>query len=312
LKTDLTIEMVKEFTSLQGVMGGVYARLEDQPKELWQAIYDQYLPASTEDSIPRGRVGKVTGLADRIDTLVGMFGLGLMPSGSRDPFGLRRAAQGVVRIVLEGGLSLDIDLVAARSIRLYGDRLEKSGEEILGNLRPFLNDRVRHMLGLRGFAYDSIEAALAVGGSDLPDLAARVAAVQQVRAEPGFLAVVLAAKRIANIIRKSPEYELREELLQDEAEKALYGAAQQLRKTVEEAEARDDYESSLRSITSLAEVLDRFFVEVLVMDENLDLRNNRIAMLQWIQRTISRTARLTELVVDKSEHRERAQAEPGA
>ena len=119
MKVDLTTEMVKEFTSLQGVVGGLYAREEGYPEAVWQAIYDQYLPASTEDPIPRGTVGRLTALADRMDTLAGLFGLGHVPTSSRDPFGLRRAAQGVVRIALEGGLAFDLDLVAAKAARLY-------------------------------------------------------------------------------------------------------------------------------------------------------------------------------------------------
>jgi glycyl-tRNA synthetase beta chain len=304
-KADLVTEMVKEFTSLQGIMGGVYAREEGYPEAVWQAIYDQYLPASTEDPLPRGRVGEVVALADRIDTLVGILGLGLVPTGSRDPFGLRRAAQGAVRIALGGGLPLDLDLVAVKAARLYGEGLPRSGEEILETLRPFFYDRVRHVLGLAGFAYDEIEAALAVGANDLPDLAARVAALHGMRERKGFLSVVLAAKRIANIVKDAPEHALDEGLLAEAAEKDLYAAFRDLKEVVEEAAAAGDYERCLGRTAELAEVLDRFFVEVLVMDEDDNLRRNRIALLQAIQRVISRTALLTEVVVDRSEHRAR-------
>ena len=308
LKVDLTSEMVKEFTSLQGLVGGLYAEREEYPVDVWQAIYDQYLPASTEDAIPRGKVGQATALADRIDTLVGMFGLGLIPSGSRDPFGLRRAGQGVVRILLEGDLPVDLDLIAARSVLLFGDILERSGKEILSDLRLFLQDRVRHLLSLRGYAYDTIEAALAAGSSNLPDLLARVDAVHKVREEKDFLSVVLAAKRIANILRESPDQELEESRLKEPAERDLHSAAESLRNDIDQAENEGDYEQGLRAIAKLSEPLDRFFVEVLVMDENRELRNNRLALLQNIQRMISRTALLTEVVVDKSEHRERGES----
>ncbi len=304
LKIDLVTEMVKEFTSLQGVMGGVYAREDGLPESIWQAIYDQYLPASTEDRIPRGIVGQVVGLADRIDTLVGIFGLGHKPTSSKDPFGLRRAAQGVVRIALDGDLGLDLDLVAAKAFQLYGDRLSIRGGEILEAWRPFLFDRVRHLLGLEGFAYDEIEAAVAVGGTNLPDVRARVSALHSVRDEPGFLPVVLAAKRISNIVKDSPEQAFREDLLSESAERDLYAAFSELREQIEEAEAAGDFVTCLRRIAGFAEVLDRFFVEVLVMDENVQLRNNRIALLQSIQRVLSRTAELTRIVVDKTEYRD--------
>jgi glycyl-tRNA synthetase beta chain len=306
LKVDLTTGMVKELTSLQGIMGGIYAREEGMPEAVWQAIYDQYMPASADDRIPRGRAGQVVGLADRMDTLVGIFGLGLIPTGSRDPFGLRRAAQGVVRIALEGGLSVDLEAVAAKAASLYGDRLTRSAEQILEDLRPFLADRIRYILGLAGYAYDEIEAALAVGASNLPDLRARVDALHKVREEAAFLSVVLAAKRISNIVKNAAEAPLDESLLQEPAERELAEAFQGLRSDIEEAAAAGDYERCLRRIADLAPVLDRFFVEVLVMAEDPQVRRNRIALLQAIGRAVSRTAKLTEVVVDKAEARAKA------
>jgi glycyl-tRNA synthetase beta chain len=306
LKVDLTTEMVKEFTSLQGIMGGIYAREEGAPEEVWQAVYDQYMPASAEDRTPRGRVGQVAGLADRLDTLVGIFGLGLIPTGSRDPFGLRRAAQGVVRIALEGNLPVDLEQVAVEAARLYGGRLTRGAEAILEDLRPFLYDRIRYLLGSAGYAYDEIEAALAAGVSSLPDLRARVDALHAVRGEADFLTVVLAAKRIANIVKDAAEAPLDETLLAEPAEKELAAAFQGLRSDIEEAAAAGDYERGLRRIAGLAPVLDRFFVEVLVMAEDPRVRRNRIALLQAIGRAVSRTARLTEMVVDKAEARAKA------
>jgi glycyl-tRNA synthetase beta chain len=303
LKVDLVTEMVKEFTSLQGVMGGLYAREEGHAEAVWQAIYDQYLPASTEDPIPRGRVGQVTGLADRFDTLVGMFGLGLVPTGSKDPFGLRRAAQGAVRIAFEGGLAVNLGRLVAAAAALYGERLGDGVAEHLPALRPFLDDRIRYVLGLYGYAYDEIEAALAAGAASLPDLRARVHAIHRVRGEPSFLSVVLAAKRIANIVKDAPDRELDLERLVEPAERALAAAFAGLRAEVEAAAAAGDYERCLRRIAELAPVLDRFFVEVLVMDPDEQVRGNRIALLQAILRAINRTARLTEVVVDRAKAR---------
>jgi glycyl-tRNA synthetase beta chain len=307
LKVDLATEMVKEFTSLQGIMGGIYAREEGQPEPIWQAVYDQYMPASTDDRIPRGRVGQVAGLADRLDTLVGIFGLGLIPTGSKDPFGLRRAAQGVVRIALEGGLALDLEAVAAEAAALYGDRLKRKPEQILEDLRPFLHDRIRFLLERAGSTYDEIEAALAMGSADLPDLRARVDALHRVRESADFLSVVLAAKRIANITKDAGAGQAPDEaLLAEPAEKDLWSAFQGLRSEVEEAAAAHDYERCLRRIADLAPVLDKFFVEVLVMAEDPKVRQNRIALLQAIGRTVNRTARITEVVVDKAEARAKA------
>lgn len=304
-KVDLTTEVVKEFTSLQGVMGGIYAREDGEGELVWRAIYDQYRPASTDDALPRDTVGQVVSLADRIDTLTGMFACGLVPTGSKDPFGLRRSAQGAVRIVLEADLEVDLELAATHALTLYGDRVDASPDEVLSTLRPFLLDRVRHLLGLAGYAYDEIEAAIGAGAGDLPDLARRVRALHEVRDRAGFRAVVLAAKRIANILRGvEVEEELVEERLVEPAEQALYQAARRLRSELDEVERSGDYASGLESIAQFAEVLDRFFVEVLVMDEDARLRTNRLALLQTIERTLSRFAHLTEMVVDKSEENE--------
>ncbi|HLE84808.1 MAG TPA: glycine--tRNA ligase subunit beta [Thermoanaerobaculia bacterium] len=311
LKLDLVTEMVKEFTSLQGVMGGIYAREDGEPEAVWQAVYDQYRPAGTEDPLPRGRAGLAVALADRFDTLVGLFGLGQVPTGSRDPFGLRRAAQGAVRIALERELPLDLAALAREAARLYGDALPRNADEILADLRPFLDDRVRHLLGLRGYAYDEIEAGLAAEGvQDLPDLEARVAALHRVRDEPAFLSVVLAAKRIANIVPESPapgEPAAPDPArFETEAEAELHREAGALSGEVEDAAARRDYEGALRRIAELAEVLERFFVEVLVMAEDEGVRANRLALLRATGGTLSRVARLTEMVVDREEHRKRS------
>lgn len=304
LKVDLGTAMVKEFPSLQGVIGGIYAREEGYAEGVWQAIYDQYLPASAHDRLPRGRVGLACALADRIDTLVGIFGLGLLPSGSKDPFGLRRAAQGVIRILLEGGLPLDFELMAAHGVRQYGDRLERGAEEVLEDLRPFFHDRLRHLLERGGYAYDEVEAALGAGAANLPDLQARVEALHEMREDREFLSIVLAAKRIQNITGDVQDHELEPEALEEEAEQQLHHHLGRLKRVVEESVETRDYRGALQAIAGLAETLERFFVEVLVMAEDPDLRRNRLALLQEIGRTLSRTADLTEIVVDKSEYRE--------
>jgi len=306
LKADLDTEMVREFTSLQGIVGGLYARSDGASEAVWRAIYEQYLPAAGDDPIPSGPVGRVVGLVDRIDTLVGLFGVGLAPSGSKDPFGLRRAAQGAVRIVLEGGMAVDLERLATDAIRLYGDRLDAGPEELINRLRPFVHDRIRHLLARQGYAYDEVAAALTADSDDLPDLAARVDALHRVRDEPRFLAVVLAAKRIANILKDAAEVPLEPGELVEPAAISLHEAAIELRREVDEAAAEKAYERCFRGVARLADVLDRFFVEVLVMDEDPDLRRNRIALLQSIDRDLSRIAHLTEMVVDRTEHRARA------
>jgi glycyl-tRNA synthetase beta chain len=318
LKADLVTEMVKEFTSLQGVVGGIYAREDGEPEAVWQAVYDQYLPASAGDGVPRGRVGSAVALADRMDTLASMFGLGLLPRGSRDPFGLRRAAQGAIRICLENDLPFDLLDVAGRAVDGYGELLTRPREEVVEDLRLFLEDRVRHVLGNAGYAYDEIEAGISAGEGlrRLPELEARVKALHAARDEPGFLDVVLAVKRIANILEKNdPEGaaeggEPDESRFEQEVEGELHAATGRLRERVEAARDAAGYEAALRETASLAAVLDRFFEDVMVMAEDEAVRTNRLALLRYTQEALSGIARLTEMVVDRDEHRKRHES-PG-
>lgn len=303
LKADLTTEMVKEFTDLQGIVGGIYAREQGHPEAVWQAVSDQYRPASQEDPIPRGRAGQLAGLADRLDTLVGFFGLGLVPTGSRDPFGLRRAAQGVVRILLEGEIALDLPSFLPRALALYGDLLPAAAAERMGALETFFTERIRHQLAVSGFAYDEIEAGLRAGWRSLPDLRRRVEALHQGREQPGFLAVVLAAKRIANIVRGAEVPSWAAERLAPGVEAELGAACRALREGLDGDLAAGEYGRSLTRIAELADLLERFFVEVLVMDPDPAVRANRLALLSELGGQLARVAVLTEMVVEKGEQR---------
>ncbi|MFN7940807.1 MAG: glycine--tRNA ligase subunit beta [Thermoanaerobaculia bacterium] len=302
LKVDLATDMVREFTSLQGVMGGIYAREEGAPEAVWQAIYDQYQPAAADDGAARGRVGRVVGLADRLDTLVGMFGLGLVPTGSKDPLGLRRAALGFVKTLLDGHHALALGPAIARAHAGY-EKLPKAADAVAAALVPFLAERARFLLGLAGFAYDEIEASLALGIDDLPTLARRVAALHAVRGERDFLGVVLSAKRIANITRSLPAYELAETKLAAGAESDLLAAGTALAADLDRRLPAGDFEGALRAVAALAGPLERFFVEVLVMDPDEAVKRQRIALLQKIHREIGRLADLSAVVVDKADYR---------
>ncbi len=297
LKADLTSGMVRDYPSLRGTIGGIYAREEGYVDAVWRAIYEHY----QSRPIPSQGAGRVVAVADRLDSLVGFFGIGQTPSGSRDPFGLRRLARGLLRIVVDGELELDLDLMAARAVLLYGEVLDRGAEELLRELQAFLAERCRHFLGQRGFAFDEIEAAEAISATSLPDLVARAAALKTVREDGDFRSLVLAAKRIFNIIKDSPEFELRVEELADGAERELRDALGPVREEVARAAGERRYEDCLRAMLPLVPHLDRFFAEVLVMDEDESLRANRIALLQACRRVFWRIARLKAMAVEKAE-----------
>ena len=278
LKCDLTTELVKEFTELQGVVGGLYARAQGEPIEVWQAIYDQYKPESMEDSIPRHRTGQLVAIADKLDTLRGCFRVGLIPTGSRDPFALRRAAQGIVKIVVEGGIEIPLlDLIR--------------GEEALV---PFFEDRVKfYFKDMRGFRYDEVNAAMAAGWSNLVDLDARLQRIQNLRSSPDFEPLAASFKRIRNILEQagvgqaSSPVSLDTSLLEPGPEKDLYDEFSRT--------AGQPVEST---ISKLRPRIDLFFDKVLVNAPDPRIRQNRLAMLHQIREEFSRVADFSEIVTN--------------
>ena len=278
-KCDLTTELVKEFTELQGVVGGLYARAQGEPEPVWQAIYDQYKPESMEDAIPRNRTGQIVALADKLDTLRGCFGVGLIPTGSRDPFALRRAAQGVVKILVEG--KIDIDLAP----------LVNDGTDGAGALMEFLQDRIRYYCkDVRGFQYDEVNAAMAAGWSNLVDLEARLLRIQSLRSSPDFEPLAASFRRIRNILDQQKfagvnAAAIDEKLLQDGPERDLYDEYRRI--------AGQPIESV---VSQLRPKVDLFFDKVLVNAPDDDIRRNRLTLLGTLLLEFSNIADFSEIV----------------
>ena len=241
--------MVKELTELQGVMGGLYAREQGEPEEVWRAIYEQYKPESMEDAIPLQLPGRLLSLADKLDTLEGCFRIGLIPTGSRDPFALRRAAQGIVRILVEG---------EARPL---------AGQTDQAAMRRSLNsslDRVRYYFkDIRSFAYDEVNAVLAAGCDDLTDVESRLLAIQAVRPTENFEPLAASFKRIKNILRQADFAgggEISTQILEDRPEAELYEAFDKLRNRVNRLRKKKDYRAALEAIASLRPQVDHFSI----------------------------------------------------
>ncbi len=284
LKCDLTTELVKEFTELQGIIGGLYARFQGEPEEVAVAVYDHYKPGSMEDSIPRTRAGQVVSLADKIDTLRGCFGIGMIPTGSRDPFALRRAAQGVVKILVEGKLEFAIS-------KLLGEDAA---------LREFLLDRVRYYFrDIRGFQYDEINAVIAAGWENLADVEARLGALQAVRPTENFEPLAASFKRIQNILKQAQFTEtigIDPVLLEPGPEADLHRDYQRVRA----AAAQMEYRQALATIASMRPRVDLFFDKVLVNAPDPAIRRNRLALLRSILTEFSTIADFSEIVVMSS------------
>ena len=286
-KTDLTTELVKEFTELQGVVGGLYARAQGEPEPVAQAIYEHYKPVSMEDSIPSTAAGRVLSIADKLDTLRGCFQIGLIPSGSKDPFALRRAAQGIVKMIVEGGMKLKLKPL------LGGD----------AKLEDFLLDRVRYYFrDIRKLPYDEINAVLASGWSDLADVERRLEAIRAVRPTENFEPLAAAFKRISNILKQaqfSGEHEVDQSLLEAGPEADLYSAYQRTLQLTEGA----DYPSALQTIAALRPHVDLFFDKVLVNAKDEHVRANRFALLNSMRREFSTIADFSEIVTTSQETR---------
>ncbi len=280
-KSDLTTEMVKEFTDLQGIVGGLYAKVQGEPEAVSRAVYEHYKPLSMEDTVPSTQEGLIVALADKLDTLRGCFAIGLIPTGSKDPFGLRRSAQGVVKILVEGKQKYELKWLC--------------GEDPV--LHEFMLDRVRYYFrDVRGFKYDEVNAVLASKFSDLADADVRLVALQAVRPTENFEPLAASFKRIQNILKQAeftPVAAVDVALLEVGPEQDLH---QQFIEV--SARAKDlDYLPALEAVATLRPAVDRFFDKVLVNAPDALVRQNRLTLLNDLLTGFSTLADFSEIVV---------------
>jgi glycyl-tRNA synthetase beta chain len=316
-KTDLTTELVKEFTELQGIVGGLYARAQqldpnlndDQRTAIATAIYDQYKPQSMENSVPRTIEGAVLSIADKADSIAGMFALGLQPTGSKDPFALRRQANGIVKTVAEHKLPLSLRHLWSDALTGYaGSQAEKAFAATAGldeGLAGFFRERLEHYLrDVLGLEYDTVNAVLAAGFDDVVDAVARAQAVSRARQSEDFKHISIAFKRTKNILRQAsesgkkiaPEFDARD--LREEAEKALASEMATIAARVEPLRAQANYADALVEVSKLRPAVDSFFDKVMVMVEDEKLRAARLALLQILLRNFSTIADFSEIVTE--------------
>jgi len=317
-KADLTTELVKEFTELQGIVGGLYARAQDLDRDMKEdaqqaiatAIYDHYTPESVEDSVPRTIEGAVLSISDKADSIAGMFSLGLVPSGSKDPFALRRQANGIVKIIAEHKLPLNLAQLFEYAREAYrGSAAEKKFSASLDYadaLRSFFRERLEFYLrDVLGFKYDVVNAVLAAGADDVVDALVRAEALTQVRPSEDFESISASFKRIKNILRQASENQkqvaasIDSNLLREPAERELAAAIPQISKKVESLRGERRYQQALLEISRLRQAVDTFFDKVMVMVEDEPLRANRLALLQTLLKEFSTIADFSAIVTEK-------------
>jgi len=305
-KADLVTEMVKEFTDLQGKIGGIYAREEGQAENVWQAIYDHYQPVNIDDALPRNTCGSIVSLADRIDTLAGFFRIGAKPTGSKDPFALRRAAQGAVQILLNRDkreIKIGIDKLIDIALEVHG-----AGEwtGVRSELLAFFAERVRTILEASAWqlAYDEIAAAMEAGWAEsLTDLVDRIHALKSVRDEANFLSILDSAKRISNITAGHDSTRVDPSRLEVEAEKRLNELADVVGAQITELIAAREYRTALESFAALAPELEAFFKDVMVMVDDEAVRTNRMSLLRKVGGAVTKIADVGKIVVDRRDYR---------
>lgn len=298
LKVDRTTELVAHLPELRGVVGGYYAKAEGYAEPVWTAVREQYLPLAASGRLPSTPEGRVLALADRLDTLVGMLGMEQESvAGSERRRDLRRLGRGIVRLLVESGLHVDLDLLLARAVLQWQERLGDSiaPEELVEGCRTFLGDRLRQHLGESGLPNDVVEAVLAVDSRDPLDVVERASAVVAVRGEAGFGALVVAAKRVFGLVSDSDAGAVDPDLVSQPAERELFAALEEIAEALEGAARERRFEDLLRKLLHLVAPLERFLQEVHVMDEDPRIRSNRVALLQAVRRRFWRVARLKEL-----------------
>jgi len=316
-KTDLTTELVKEFTELQGIIGGLYARVQEldpiMPEATHEAvshaIYDHYKPESMDDSVPRSIEGGVLAIADKADSIAGMFAVGLQPTGSKDPFALRRAANGIVKIIAEHKLPLPISKLFADARSEYaGSEAERrfdpkvNFEESVAN---FMYERLEFYLrDVRGFAYDVVKAVLAAGSDDVVDAIARAEATAKVRELTDFVSIAAAFKRINNILKQAQEKGIARantfDMLADapDEERNLAARIEEVVLKYKKASADTDYSDALIQLSSLRPDIDRYFDKVMVMVDDERVRANRLSLLAVIRNEFSTIGDFTQIVTE--------------
>ncbi len=290
-KTDLLTDMVGEFPELQGIMGGYYARHDGLGDDVAQAIEDHYKPRFAGDELPRNRVGLVVALADKLETLVGMFGIGNLPTGDKDPFALRRHALGLVRMLSEADVALGLHDVIAQAVPAFGAHITDPTVA----LTAFIYDRLSGSLREQGYSAQEVEAVLALHPQRLSDVSHRLTAVRAFAALPESQALAAANKRIGNILKKAQEVDghVSEILLQEPAEKALYAVMQRIAPLAQTQFEAGDYTASLKTLAALREPVDAFFDGVMVNAEQMDLRLNRQGLLKSLHLAMNRVADLS-------------------
>lgn len=297
-KADLVTEMVGEFPSLQGVIGRIYAGLDGEPEEVAEAISSHYLPLGGGGDLADSDTGAIVGIADKIDTLVGYFAIGEIPTGTADPYALRRRALGVIRTILHKSYQVSMLELIDKSVDAFKETLEIDRSEVGAKVKEFIRLRLQNLLLSEGYAYDIIDAVLAVQDDDIVDALGRIKALGKVRELEGFRDTAIACKRVGNIIGGHPGGSIDTDLLESGAEQSLYQAYMDIRDPFEEVVGERLYTEAFDVASRMRSHIDLYFDEVMVMVDDEAVRGNRLALLRGVFGLFSRIADFSKIVIE--------------
>jgi len=297
-KIDLLTDMVREFPSLQGRMGGLYAKEEGIPFQVWKAVYEHYQPTSLEDAVPSTVNGAVLSIADKLDSIVGAMGVGVEVSGSKDPFGLRRNAQGICKIIIDKKLDFSLGRLLDKTLKVYGEIFDGSKALIKKQCLDFFRGRLQHIYEHQGYRYDFVNAALAPGIDNIYHTYLRLKALDGLKESAQFEPMILIAKRVNNILKDQPMYRVNSELLYEKQERELHTTFSIIMDNVQAMIARGEFAKAQRMVFRIKSSVNSFFDHVLVMAEDKRLKQNRLALLQSISKLLTQIADYSQIVLD--------------
>ena len=305
-KADLVTEMVKEFPKLQGIMGKEYALFSDEKKEVANTIFEHYLPRFSDDILPKTKSGMVLGIADKLDNIVGCFAIGLTPSGSQDPYGLRRQAMGIIRMILENNLEISLKEIINKSFSYYKDNIsveiKKEDEEIVSQVLFFLQQRLKNILLEKGNYYDVINAVLAAEkNDDFNDIQLRIQVIQKLYNTDMFKKIINSSSRVMNLSKGSEETEIDELLLKKKEEISLWEHYKKYKVEIKQCIEIKEYNKVFKLLEKLCIFVDEFFEQVLVMDKNEEIRRNRVGLIKKLSNLFNQTAVLSKISLKKEE-----------
>ena len=301
-KTDLTTEMVKEFTNLQGIMGGLYARSRGINEAVASAIYDHYKPATTEDASPRSLEGAILSVSDKLDSVIAAFSIGQVPTGSKDPLALRRQTLGVIKVLLDHRISLSMSKVARKAYSTLRRFPQRSFEETYREFRDFAKDRLKFVFREQGYRYDEINAIVEVDSDNPLECLERLRAIAAMRSSQDFYSLSVSFKRIKNILMKAgldnnKPMPVDPELFQAEEERNLYRKIESIKPAIRKSRKTHQYQPAFEALASVRPEVDLFFDQVLVMADDKALQRNRLGLLGSLLMIFTDLADISEIVV---------------